>query len=135
MGGLNKIVGIKADVPPNELRFIWSNLKRGLSRCYLTPKSKIESRVIKDFKWLRGFIEGEGYFLTVVQESRSVTTKTLFSVSLRFTLTQHSRDALLKSIVDYLGCGRYRLVSGRDEGCFIVSNFWYLSERKKLFPY
>jgi hypothetical protein len=32
-------------------------------------------------------------------------------------------------LVDYLGCGRYYLVSGRDEGYFIVSNFSSITEK------
>jgi hypothetical protein len=32
-------------------------------------------------------------------------------------------------LVDYLGCGRYYLVSGRDEGYFIVSNLSSISEK------
>jgi len=64
----------------------------------------------------------------VIQKSSS--TKIGLSVSLRFTLTQHSRDeALLKSLVNYLGCGRYYLVSGQDKGYFIVSSFSDISEK------
>jgi len=61
-------------------------------------------------------------------------SKTGLSVSSRFSLTQHSRDeALVKSLVNYLGCGRYYLVSGRNEGYFIVSSFSDISE--KIIPF
>jgi hypothetical protein len=54
----------------------------------------------------------------VLQKS---TTGSRQSVSLRFALTQHSRDeVLMNSLIDCLSCGRYS--SGRDEGYFIVSN-------------
>lgn len=45
------------------------------------------STEIKDINWLRGFAEGEGCFQVVIQKYKDKT-----SVSLRFTLTQHSRD-------------------------------------------
>jgi hypothetical protein len=55
----------------------------------------------------------------VLQKS---TTGSRQSVSLRFALTQHSRDeVLMNSLIDCLSCGRYSS-SGRDEGYFIVSN-------------
>jgi len=67
----------------------------------------------------------------VVQKA---TTKIGLSVGLRFQLTQHSRDeALLRSFIDYLGCGVYNLVAGRTEGNFIVSSFSDISY--KIIPY
>jgi hypothetical protein len=55
---------------------------------------------------------------------KSSFTKIGLSVSLRFTLTQHSRDEqLLKSLVNSLGCGGYYLESGGDLGKFIVTRF------------
>jgi hypothetical protein len=45
-----------------------------------------------------------GCFLVIVK--KSPTTKTGFSVSLRFRITQHSRDKeLIISLVNYLDCG------------------------------
>jgi hypothetical protein len=45
---------------------------------------------------------------------KSSASKHGFQVSLKFTLTQHSRDELLlKSLVDYLGCGRINQRSGK----------------------
>ena len=43
---------------------------------------------------------------------------------MRFTITQHSRDEkLLRSLVSYLGCGRYVLRKNKDFGDFIVTKF------------
>lgn len=77
------------------------------------------STEIKDINWLRGFAEGEGCFQVVIQKYKDKT-----SVSLRFTLTQHSRDkVLMGSLVNYLGCGRYYSSPTREEVYFIVSTF------------
>lgn len=89
-----------------------------------TPKLLVESQKIKDPNWLIGFIDAEGCFQVVVQKSSNSNAKTGFWVSLRFTLTQHSRDkALLESFLDYFACGKYYLTSKRDEGNFIISKF------------
>jgi hypothetical protein len=48
---------------------------------------------------------------------KSTTAKTKFWVSLRFTITQHSREeVLMNSLIDCLSCGRFSSSSGRDEG-------------------
>jgi len=118
MEGLSKIVAIKASMNnglPDELKAAFPNI-------IPAPRPLIESIEIKDSAWLAGFIEAEGCFQVLIQKSSF--TKIGLSVSLRFTLTQHSRDEqLLKSLVNYLGCGGYYLVSGRDLGKFIVTRF------------
>ncbi len=125
--GLNKVVAIKASMN----RGLSSELNKAFPDILPVPRPLIEFTEIKDFNWLAGFIEGEGCFQVVIQES---SPKTRPSVSLRFTLTQHSRDAeLMKSLVNCLGCGRYYLVSGRDEGYFIVSSFSDISA--KIIPF
>lgn len=125
--GLNKVIAIKASINKG----LASELNKAFPDIIPVPRPLIESTEIKDFNWLAGFIEGEWCFQVVIQGS---STKTRPSVSLRFTLTQHSRDVeLMKSLVNYLGCGRYYLVSGRDEGYFIVSNFSDIYE--KIIPF
>jgi len=86
------------------------------------PRPEVTNQVIKDPNWLSGFLEGDGCFsICVVKSSRS---KYGALVQLFFNITQHSRDEqLLKSLVNYLGCGGYYLVSGRDLGKFIVTRF------------
>lgn len=81
----------------------------------------IKSTEIKDTNWIRGFVEAEGSFQIVIQKSKD---KTREFVSLKFTVSQHSRDSvLLESFVNYLGCGRYYPASTRNEVYFIVSVF------------
>lgn len=82
---------------------------------------------IKDANWLRGFVEAEGCFQIIIQESKD---KRINSISLRFTLTQDYLDSLLlESFVDYLGCGRWYPISNRKEIYFIVSDI-----RDKIIP-
>ncbi len=58
-----------------------------------------------------------------------------FSVRLRFNLIQHSRDSLLiKSLVDYMGCGRFVLGPEGENHCqFIVSSLAEIT--KTLIPF
>jgi hypothetical protein len=63
-------------------------------------RPKVEDILIRDPHWLAGFTEGEGCFSVVIQKSQ--TTKTGFSVSLRFQLTQHIRDiVLMQSLIKF----------------------------------
>lgn len=90
----------------------------------------VKQAEIKDANWLIGFFEAEGCFQIIIQESKD---KRINSVSLRFTLTQHSRDSLLlESFVNYLGCGRWYPVSNRKEIYFIVLVFSDI--RDKIIP-
>jgi hypothetical protein len=82
-------------------------------------RPSVLSTEIKYFNWVRGFTEAEGCFQVITQKYRDKTW-----VSLRFTLTQHSRDeVLMESLVNFIGCGRYYLSPTRDEVYFIVSTF------------
>lgn len=48
---------------------------------------------------------------------------------LRFTIGLHSRDELvLKSLVSYLGCGRYKKTS-ESVGVFIIGNLTEINEK------
>lgn len=66
-------------------------------------------------------MSGEGCFLIDVYTAK---TKTGLGATLRFKLSQHSRDAkLMKSLEGYLGCGNYYPKSNTDIGEFIVGRF------------
>ena len=53
---------------------------------------------------------------------------------LKFSITQHTRDTeLLKSLINYLDCGRYQLSHGLDYGNFIVTRFSDISD--KIIPF
>lgn len=60
----------------------------------------------------------EGCFLIVIQYSKTLTG---YAVNLVFILTQHSRDEqLLKSLINYLDCGRLDKRAGQDAVYFII---------------
>jgi hypothetical protein len=83
-------------------------------------RPEVKCSEINDIHWLLGFVEGEGSFLVVIQESRS--KKVSSSVSLRFTITQHNRDLeLMQNLSKYLGCGK--CYSSRHEVNFVTSSF------------
>jgi hypothetical protein len=74
-------------------------------------------------------VTGEGCFLINILKN-----KTGFSVSLKFTVGQHSRDAeLIKSLINYLGCGQIYLRSNKDAVDFVVSRYSDISE--KIIPF
>lgn len=69
--------------------------------------------------WIAGFATGESNFFIAVQKSK---TKSGLSVSLRFSISQHSRDLLLlESFVNYLGCGYVAKYDKRSLCEFIVT--------------
>ena len=114
--GILKIINLKASLNrglPDKLKEEWLNI---------TPANRptVLSSPIEDKQWLVGFVEGEGSFQIVTQKIKDKITG---RVSLRFTLTQHIRDnILMKSLVEYLGCGRYIPTATRKEVYFTVSN-------------
>jgi hypothetical protein len=70
--------------------------------------------------WLLGFTEGEGCF--DIKISKSTTHKMKKQISLRFTLTQHSRDKLLmNNIKQYFGCGL--IFESLEAVRFVINNF------------
>lgn len=122
--GLKKIVNIKVSMNKglsDELRAVFPNVK---------PVSRpvVVYQTIKDPNWLAGFVSGEGSFLISIFKSN---TQTGFAVRLIFKLTQHSRDTdLMKSLVDYLNCGRYVAApSDFNHGDFVVSNLTDITQR------
>lgn len=74
---------------------------------------------------MAGFTSGEGYFFINIQKSD--TTKSGTQVRLRFELAQHIRDEqLIKSLVDYFGCGRY--YSSGEAGYYRCEKFQEIKE-------
>ena len=83
-------------------------------------RPKVDTSEIKDVYWLIGFVEGEGSFMVIIQESKS--KKTTDNIGLRFVITQHSKDSvLIDNISNYLGCGKCYF--SRNEVNLIVSTF------------
>lgn len=100
--GLQKIVNIRA------------SLNRGLTPLLLEAfpntvpllRPSLSSLSTKlDPQWVAGFTSGDGCFKISIRESKS--HKAGGRVILLFVITQHIRDELLlKSLVDFLGCGQ-----------------------------
>ena len=120
--GLLKLVSIKASLNWG----LVEQFKESFPNIIPAIRPLIKSTEIKDFNWLRGFVEAEGCFLVAIQEYKDKNA----SVSLKFFLTQHSRDSvLMESLVNYLGCGRYYPVTGRNEVYFILTTFRDIFEK------
>lgn len=78
---------------------------------------KIESK-----SWLIGFVQGQGNFYIKTSNAQ---------VLLVFSISQHSRDTLLMSLIkDYLNCGRIETPCTRPcSVSFIVSKYQYIINR------
>jgi len=115
--GLNKIVGIKAMMNGNGLS---DKLKATFPDAPLVARCKpINQEINPD--WLAGFVTAEGCFSVYLKKSPK--SKIGYSVTLRFSISQHSRDsALMQSIVKYLDCGQYRAVANKSKGEFIIES-------------
>lgn len=92
------------------------------------PVQKISDRDIAPLnskfnpQWVVGFTCGEGYFW--IKLLSSSTIKTGKQVKLVFQITQHTRDELLlKSLVDYFGCGKHYVSSREGYGDFKVGKY------------
>ena len=109
---LEKIVSIKASVNlglPDSLKAAFPAAKLARRDINPVPRPEIDGQLLKALNsdWISGFSSAEGCFL--ISMGQSATHKTGSLVQLVFQITQHSRDrVLMKSIVDYLGCGRIR---------------------------
>jgi len=69
-----------------------------------------------------------------IEIRKSVSHKVGFYVKLKFEISQHSRDAeLMKSLVDFLGCGEYYPHLNKDYGRIVVQRFSDISE--KIVPF
>lgn len=121
MEGLRQLVSIKASLNWGLSEKIWLSFPNVIPAI----KPDVKPGQIKDINWLIGFVEGEGCFLVVFQESKNKKTH---NISLRFTITQHVRDSvLLESLLSFLGCGRCSY--SRNEVTFIISTFFDISTK------
>lgn len=99
--GINKLLATKATINND----FFNTIKADFPNIKLLSKPTIKDQSIKNPNWLSGFISGEGCFFVNIFKA---TTKIKFSVSLRFYITQHSKDEpLLRSFISMLGCGKY----------------------------
>lgn len=97
--GFREILSIKASMNQG----LSDSLKEAFPGIIPVERPKVEDQKILDPNWLVGFVEAEGCFYVDLASS---SVKVGERVQLRFKITQHNRDVLLmKSLVEYLGCG------------------------------
>jgi hypothetical protein len=115
--GLQKLVAIKASINKG----LPESLKTAFPHVTSVPRPLVKDTEIKDPYWLAGFVSGEGCFYIQIFKDH---TKTGFTVRLRFGIGQHSRDAeLLKSLINYLGCGQCYPRSNQEAIDFYVTRY------------
>jgi hypothetical protein len=111
--GLQKIINIRASSSPFTPLRGDGGQNRGLTPLLLEafPNTVALARpllplsVKLDPQWVAGFTSGDGCFKISIRESK--LHKTGSRVVLLFVVTQHIRDQLLlKSLVDFFGCGQ-----------------------------
>ena len=123
--GLQKIVSIKASVNwglTNELKVAFPNTIPAL-------KSLAVNTEIPHPYWMAGFTSGEGCFSVIKHNSNS-----RIYLKLVFSITQDKKDeSLIKSFIDYFGCGRYYPASKRTTGDFQCRKF--SDNYEKLIPF
>ena len=128
LSGLHKIVAIKASMN----RGLSDKLKAAFPNTIPVQRPLVNNQEIRDPNWVCGFTSGEGCFM--VKMMKSITHKMNEQVLLKFALTQHSRDELLmKSLLSYLGCGRYEPQNSKDFGEFVITKFLDLTD--KIIPF
>lgn len=97
--GLNKIASLKASMNKG----LSDSLKDSFSDITVSQRPLVEQEKNFDPNWLAGFTSGEGCFFVDMYKAK---TKSGYITRLKFILTQHSRDIeLMRSLVNYLGCG------------------------------
>jgi hypothetical protein len=130
--GLEKFIALRASVNLG----LSPNLKASFSNVIPVQRPLVKDQQIKDPQWLAGFVSGDGGFFIKIQNSSS-GDKIGAKLSLKFQITQHSKDEqLMKSLVSYLGCGRYEARSGDpgvQAGDFVVTKFTDIAE--KIIPF
>jgi len=121
--GLAKILALKASMNNG----LSGKLKEFFPHIVPVPRPLVENQEILDPNWLAGFTTGDGCFDVIVK-------KMGFSASLRFRLTQHSRDIkLINNIIKYLNCGRLEARKKLNFVEFIVIKFSDIEE--KILPF
>lgn len=119
--GIHKLIAIKASMNLG----LSGELKAAFSDTIPVPRPVVKDQEIKDPNWLSGFTSAEGCFLIIIK--KNLTSGDY--VSLKFQITQHSKDEqLMKSLVSYLGCGRYETSQG-DWGKYVCTKFSDINEK------
>ena len=101
--GLIKIVSIKASMNLG----LSETLKAAFPDVKPVQRPVVQLPESIDGHWLAGFVDAEGCFIVNTSKSK---TKIGLAVTLKFNITQHTRDlALLNSLIKFFGCGLIKL--------------------------
>lgn len=126
--GLQSIVNIRASINLG----LPESLKEAFPDTVGVMRPKVVNK-IRDPQWLAGFTSAEGCFSVFVH--KSTIYKLGKAVQLRFTLSQHLRDAeLMKSLYDYLGCGKFEKVTAYG-GALNFHVYKFSDIREKIIPF
>ena len=124
MEGLQELVNIKSSINLG----ISNDLKLSFINTVPTQRLIIKTTNIPDFKWISGFVSGEGNFFVDIFKSSS--NKIGYQVKLRFSITQHSRDKeLLELIGKYLDAG---VLNIHSENAFVFKITKLVDLNKKV---
>ena len=132
--GVEKLVVIKNSMnlglsPQLKAAFANINPNKEIEEPYL-ENTNTGIKKITEPNWVAGFASGEGCFLVDLIKSKS--TKIGFSISLRFIITQHSRDEqLLLSLIHYFNCGKLN----KNNNCFNLTIRKFEDLDKKIIPF
>ena len=125
--GVQKIINIKASLNLG----LSNDLKKAFPNTVPVSKSDYLFKGIIKPSWLAGFATGESNFFITVQNSK---TKSGLAVSLRFSISQHSRDfLLLNKFINFFGCGYVVKYEKRTVCEFIVTKIDHIIEY--IIPY
>jgi hypothetical protein len=128
MGGLKKILYLKAVLNEG----LSDKLSEEFPDIVPALKPLIQSQEIRDPNWLAGFTSAEGCFFIKFQGSLSHKLKEKVNFSL--IIAQHVKDEILmRSIINYLGCGSVQHPKGVDAVYFKVGNSSDINE--KIIPF
>nr|YP_009364315.1 GIY-YIG/LAGLIDADG [Ophiocordyceps sinensis]ARF03384.1 GIY-YIG/LAGLIDADG [Ophiocordyceps sinensis] len=128
MEGLKKILSIKASMN----RGLPEKLIKEFTNIIPTTRPELKYHLIPDPCWIAGFASGEGCLMVRVRDS--YTSLTGSKVELIFQITQHTRDKILIiSLINYLGCGKYRERKGGLAGDYLVYKLSDITD--KIIPF
>lgn len=131
--GLNKVVAIKAAINLGlslKLKEAFPDIVP-VKRFLVTEGTLVSPTKISDPYWLAGFTSAEGCFFVNITKYGSELKE---RIRLRFTITQHSRDAqLMKSLTEYFNCGSCRERNGGLAVDFFVDKYSDLTD--KIIPF
>ena len=125
--GIEKLVAIKASMNLG----LSDELKAAFPEIVPIQRPLVGDQKITDPYWLAGFTSAEGCFSVITKKSSNFRQG--FQVLLVFKLSQHHRDKLLlKSLIEYLGCGN---VYKESEGTVQFSVTKYKDLTDKIIPF